>query len=427
MSALSHKPTIIPMKVGLFGEQGTGKTTSAALLAAALSKQFHSGAPVYVVDPELGWQFPKRRIFTPEGVELRQNTTATFKGMIASLREAESAGACVWVVELSKIWMDLLKTVQAKCGDRWGSELVKLWGEYVTCFLNSPLHCFALGRVGDITDDIENERGEIKRVKVGEGMKAGGQKNNFGYEPHLVLRLSLERKPRRKAGKVLEDEGRMIHRCDVLKDRTWELNGKVFRWPDKDGYQPGGFRQVWESLHGHFRELQATQEQVLINTEDSSAELLDEDGQSNYYKDKRTRESYLADFKAVFAALFGGQTADAKNLALTVRRALTGTISETRMENELTTRQLEQATLALLALEERIKLMGKDTPRDTMGMINLVDCAKQDVAESKKAFDETRGVEQFYRKPVVTDNFLEKQLERSIEQANAKREQAAGD
>ena len=61
--------------------------------------------------------------------------------------------------------------------------------------------------------------------------KAGGSES-FGYEPHLLLELSLERKAKRKAGVEHEGEGRMIHRADVLKDRTWALNGKVIRWSE---------------------------------------------------------------------------------------------------------------------------------------------------------------------------------------------------
>src|SRR5438105_14098684 len=87
---------IVPLKIGLFGEQGTGKTTTGALIAAALSKQYHNGAPVWVTDPELGWQFPKRRIFGVEGVEVQQRTIPTFKAMQEDLRAAQKAGACVY-------------------------------------------------------------------------------------------------------------------------------------------------------------------------------------------------------------------------------------------------------------------------------------------------------------------------------------------
>ena len=56
-------------------------------------------------------------------------------------------------------------------------------------------------------------------MKVGTKFKAGGGES-FGYEPHLLLELSLERKNRKVNGQEREGEGRMVHRADVLKDRT---------------------------------------------------------------------------------------------------------------------------------------------------------------------------------------------------------------
>ena len=105
---------IIPIKVGWFGPQGAGKTTSAALLALALSKEVYTGAPpytslalskevyggapVYVTDTEPGWQF-LMHLFQIEGVELIQRTEPTFQAMCENLREAEQSDACVWNVD----------------------------------------------------------------------------------------------------------------------------------------------------------------------------------------------------------------------------------------------------------------------------------------------------------------------------------------
>src|SRR5207302_8040252 len=75
----------VPIKLGWFGPQGSGKTTSAALLALALSKEIYGGAPVYVTDTEPGWQF-LRPLFQMEGVELIQRTDPTFRAMTANLR-----------------------------------------------------------------------------------------------------------------------------------------------------------------------------------------------------------------------------------------------------------------------------------------------------------------------------------------------------
>ena len=112
--------SVIPTKLAIFGEQGTGKTTTACLYAAALSKEFYGGAPVWGTDPELGMQFPKRTIFTPEKIQFEQRTVPTFQAMLQDMRDAEKAGACVWIVELQKIWIELLKTVRRKSGSNWG-------------------------------------------------------------------------------------------------------------------------------------------------------------------------------------------------------------------------------------------------------------------------------------------------------------------
>src|SRR5437879_115878 len=57
-SQLQHAANkVVPIKIGWFGPQGSGKTTSAALLSLALSKEVYGGAPVYVTDTEPGWQF----------------------------------------------------------------------------------------------------------------------------------------------------------------------------------------------------------------------------------------------------------------------------------------------------------------------------------------------------------------------------------
>ena len=109
----------------------------------------------------------------------------------------------------------------------------------------------------------------------------------MGYEPHLLLEVSLERKAKTKAGSKLEGEGRMVHRVDVMKDRTWALNGKVIRWSDKPGYQKGGYRQGWEAIKPHFEAVQRTARHVQIKTGTSSGALIPDSGESQYHRDRR--------------------------------------------------------------------------------------------------------------------------------------------
>jgi hypothetical protein len=341
---------VIPTKLAIFGEQGTGKTTTACLYAAALSKEFHGGAPIWGTDPELGMQFPKRVIFGPERIPFEQRTVPTFQAMMQDLRDAERAGACVWMVELQKIWIELLKTVRKKAGNNWGNELNAMWTDYVAHFLNSKMHCIALGRVGDVTDDVIDDKGEISKVKVGEKMKAGGS-NNFGYEPHLVLRMKLETKPRRKNGQITDQDGRQNHVAYVLKDRTWALNGKEFRWSDKAGYKPGGYLQVWQSLKPHFTAVQETMGIVQLDTTQSSEAMIGDDGHGEFYQQRARKEAIAAEISGCLDLSFGGRAKDDVQVRLAVCELIFKVKSKEARE-QLSLEQIERGLRILQTYEK---------------------------------------------------------------------------
>lgn len=377
---LPRTTPVVPLKVGWIGEQGTGKTTSAALLSAALSKECHGGAPVWVTDPELSWQFPKKRIFQPEKIELVQRTVPTFAAMLKDFREAERAGACVYNVELQKIWIELLKTVRSRCGQNWGSELSKMWGDWANMFMNSRMHCNALGRIGDVTEEILNEQGEVQRIKTGEKMKAGGS-SNFGYEPHLLIRMSLEIKPRRKLGQTIEGEGRMVHLGHVFKDRTWELNGKTLRWSDKSEYKPGSYAQVWASLRPHFREIQLT-EGVLLDTAATSDALINNNGNSEYYEKKQRKEVLAAELHATMDSLWGGAAVAAKQMRMKVFEHIFGFKSK-EAADAASLDTVERGVRILQAFEHRAKTDPKLLGTDDLNILATLDIDIREFDEGK--------------------------------------------
>lgn len=374
-------PTItIPTKLAIFGEQGTGKTTTACLYAAGISKEFHGGAPVWGTDPELGMQFPKRTIFMPEKIEFVQRTVPTFQAMLQDMRDAERAGACVWIVELQKIWIELLKTVRKKSANNWGNELNALWTDYVAHFLNSKMHCIALGRVGDVTDDLIDDRGEITKIKTGEKMKAGGS-NNFGYEPHLVLRMKLEQKPRRKAGQVQEAEGRMNHVAYVLKDRTWALNGKEFRWSDKVGYKPGGFAQVLQSLKPHFVAVQETMGFVQLDTLANSEAMIDDNGNGEFYRERERKATISAEIKACMDLHFAGRGKEDVQVRIAISELIFGVKSK-EAADALPLEKLERGLRILHAYE---KLPSRDLTSGETILKQIAECVRgYDLGQSEE-------------------------------------------
>jgi len=355
---LAKEPVPVPIKCGLYGPQGSGKSTSAALMAAAISTQFYNRAPVFVVDPEAAWQFLKRRIFDVEGVELIQRPYSTFKDMVDSLHEAEKMGACCWIIDpLTLIWNELLDSFKQKLGyipiDKW-QDVRQLWnGDYIRYFLNCGMNCLALGRLGNDFEErvemLKNGETKTKLVKVGTKFKAGGGES-FGYEPHLLLELSLERKNRKVNGQEREGEGRMVHRADVLKDRTWALNGRTFRWSDKTKYEMGGFRQVWESIRPHFEEVQATMQRVTI-VPGSSQSLISDSGDSEFYYQRQRKEAISAEIKACLDLHFAGRGKEEVQVRLAVTDLIFGVKSK-EAADALPLEQLERGLRILHAYEK---------------------------------------------------------------------------
>jgi hypothetical protein len=351
------KPQIVPIKVGIYGGQGTGKTTSTALLALALSKEIYGGAPVAVTDTEPGWQF-LRPIFAVEGVDLIQTTQPTFKAMLRDLKDAEKRGCCAWAIDsLTIIWQEVMKAAQGNRGEiqiqQWG-DIKAVWGEYTTTFLNSAMCTFALGRLGNEMEEVQDDRtGKIKLAKVGTKFKAGGSES-FGYEPHLLLEMSLERKAKRKAGSQLEGEGRMVHRVDVLKDRTWALNGAVIRWSDKPKYEKGGYRQVWQSLKPHFDKVQQTMTRAIIQPGASSEDLFNVEGNSEYYQQRKRRETLCDELEASINLLWGGQGAAEKRMRVLVADNVFGVKTRTAWE-QLNIDEVERGVRIMQAFEKRVE------------------------------------------------------------------------
>ena len=231
----------------------------------------------------------------------------------------------------------------------------------------SGQHCLSLGRIQDVIEQVLTESGRVQSVKTGEGMKAGGQKNNFGYEPHLVIRMTLEQKPRVKKGKLFEEEGRMVHRAHIGKDRTWALNGRVFRWCDRPTYQDGtayhagDYKYVWNDLQPHFAAVQKTMAFVTLDATATSEGLIDDDGNSEYYAKRQKRELMSAEIKGCLDLFFAGQGKEEKQLRLCVNDLIFGVKSK-EAADALPLEKLERG-LRILHAYEKIPVKQMNSPQ----------------------------------------------------------------
>jgi hypothetical protein len=369
---------IVPAKVGFFGGTGSGKTTTTAELALGISVHLHNKAPVYVYDTEPGWQF-MRRMFATEGVELVQIRERSFQGMRKHLKIAEKSGACVFVVDsMTHVWNELMQTF-AKSNGRVEFQhfnlIKKYWNEWTVEFLNSPLHGFALGRLGYEYDaQVNDDTGKKEIVKGDSKFKAGGGES-FGYEPHLLIEMDLSRD-----GSHNGKGGTLIHTANVLKDRSRILNGESFEFKDGRGYKAGDYRLVFDTFLPHIEELQYTE--GLSTIADATSSELKPESESEYFRGRQNREVAIEKIEAAMTLLFPGQSADMKSLKIKVLDVLFGSRSWKEITEKKPIELLETATLTLAKYEAQ----AKPTPPSTEdGVLNLLETCKSAVNDQKQA------------------------------------------
>jgi AAA domain len=310
-------------KVGIFGDTGSGKTTTGGLLALGLSLTYCQGRPVAMMDTESASDF-LLPIFRAEKVNLLTVKSRAFSDMLAVLAEAEQSKCAALVVDsVTHTWTELVESYCRKKGitkpefQHW-KEIKQAWNEWTTRFLSSPLHIIVNGRLGYEYEYQENERGKKELIKGDSKMRAEGQ---FGYEPHLLIEME---KIRDTAG--AHHGGRFLRRAYILKDRSWALNGKTADFPDKDGYESGDWKKIFQVFEPHFEVLNIGGRQQAAPTSTSDG-LFGPDGSSEYYRRERQKRIALEEIETTMVLLWPGQDQKSKRIKLLVIEVIFGTRS----------------------------------------------------------------------------------------------------
>jgi hypothetical protein len=352
------KVTLSAIKAGFFGEQGSGKTTSAFLLALGLSKTFHNGAPIFMHDTEAGSDFLVS-LAAIEGVKLLVRKSRSFREMCAGLHQAAREGACVYMEDsITSDWNDLMESFKRDKKIHkieiyhWGEIKPKWNDEWVVPMLNSPCHVITCGREGDKWDDVVQEDGSTKATRVGIKMKAEGE---FGYEPFLLVNMHAEQKLQGR-----KRLGTFAHTATILKDKSRTIQGLEFEWPDINRYKKGDWEKVFDKFAPHIKFFNignGQQHEAIVDTRGEV--VFNGDGNSDWYKRKQEREIFVEEIEGLLLAFWPGQDAKSKKFKLDSLEALFKTRSWKKVET-LTATELEIGLARLRNM--RVKTTG--TPLD---------------------------------------------------------------
>lgn len=341
-------------KIGVFARQGAGKTTTSALILIGLSKTFHAGAPITMLDTENGSDYLKP-IFDVEGVELQVAKSRAFTDMRQALREAEAMKACGFLVDsYTHPWTELTDAFKARSKRKrlefhHMADLKSQWRLWTDQMLASPCHVILAGRLGFEWDKEDDGEGGSDLVKLGSKMKG---ESEAGYEPSLLIEMEAIQSDEGRMKKSKAKKGTISHHCYVLKDRWRALNGRTFQFTDINDYKAGDYKKVFDAFRPHFDKLAiGGTQRALEPGRNSEALFSGPEGQSEFAERQKRTAIALEEIKEMASAIWPGQSAADKKARQSVLESIFGTLSWTAVEGKPVT-ELEDGVAILTMIRE---------------------------------------------------------------------------
>ncbi len=363
------------LKAGIFGNAGSGKTTTACYLAMAISHKLGGKKPVAFFETEAGSDFLVNR-FELEGIELLRVKSHALSDLTEAVKEAQESCSCLVVDSISHVWAEVmeakLRAVNAARKKRGLYQIDKLefqhwadikreWAKWTALFLNTDLHIIVCGRAGSVWEFSENDETRKKEIqKVGTKMKA---ESEFGYEPSLLIEMERVQKGR--------DTGSgWIHRAHVLKDRTDTINGKKFDFVNAHAtYKAGDCEHTYKPFEPVFASLNIGAKQNTYDASRSSDALFPGvEGESRGEDRKKLCIIACEEIQGTLSALWPGQDANSKALKLTLLETLFSTRSWTAVESK-SLEELERGVGILRIVEKQVKAAPELTIEDLKSVI----------------------------------------------------------
>jgi hypothetical protein len=308
-------------KIGLYGEQGSGKSRTAAEIAIGICKAYGLDKPMGIFDTEPAWSTFLVPLIEKAGLPTPYvyDESRAFKDLLAWTREAKEACSVLIVDSITHVWRDLQMSCLARINETrvdYGKRpLAKLefqhwdpikrqWAEFTDEYLSSRVHFIICGRAGSIYEYQENDNGKRELITVGTKMAT---EKEAGYEPSLLIEMIKDRQ-----------DGKIINTALVEKDRSDKLNGKLIPMPN------------FQKLKPHFDSLNIGGQHFGSMQQRDSRELFNEAGEDTTGAELRRKEVALDEIQQEMLRHHGhGQDAGTKAAkAATLEQITTGALPQ---------------------------------------------------------------------------------------------------
>jgi hypothetical protein len=331
------RPQSAFLKMGIYGEAGTGKTFTSTRIVIGLHRHIKSDKPIFFMDTETGSDFVRDKIKAETGFPLQIAKTRAFSDLLTAIDEMP-AGAILVIDSITHYWNELIesylkKNQKTRLSLKDWQPLKATWREYSDRFVNSHLHIIVAGRSADKWGEVEDEDGAKELKKIGTKMRA---ETEFSYEPSLLVEMELIA----MSSKV---GGALLHRGHVRKDRFDIINGQHFDNPGFEAFLP------------HIERLNLGGEHLAIETDRNSQGIFDD---PNIGEKRALNKEILCEKIAnEVKKLYPGQTEKDKAARVALFEEVFGTNSWTEISTLFKNDRLEQGLETLKA-----KVAGAEGP-----------------------------------------------------------------
>lgn len=323
--SLSH------FKCGILGDAGSGKSTTASLLAIGLWKYAKLEKPIFFLDTEDGsdWLVD---LFADHDVPFYAYKSRAFIDLLKAVKESEEHASVLVIDSISHFWIELVQAFRENKKKRGKGDLITIqdwgfikpeWQRFTSAFLSSSVHAIICGRAQEVFEEVERDghrRQEISDVRM-------QTEKNLGYEPSLLIQMKRD---------FDKASGETRREAIIRKDKNPgidTIDGKRFVWTQADLQNMKRSNVVFSSILPHVEKLQFGAERVPIS-ERSSEEMFDDDGAALRIAEERRRKlGTLDEIKATFTRFLPGRSAEDQKLKADLLNAIFSTASWIKVES----------------------------------------------------------------------------------------------
>lgn len=292
------------LKLALEGFAGDGKTFTASQIAIGVHKLIKSTKPIALFDTEkafkaLKWKFDESGIETVVNDEER-----SLEALNQAIKWCEEGNADILIIDsITHVWEQFLQAYLNRPDKNgrpikrnrlefqdWGV-LKPTWKEkFSTPFVLAKCHIIFSGRAGyEYTDERNEETGKREIFKSGIKMKA---ETETAFEPDILVLME-------KKMDLLAEKKEVYREATVIKDRTTQIDGAVFKNPTFNDFYPA----IKVLLDGTLREVHGA------NIPDTFEEF-----ESKYSEIGKERDVMIAEIEGAFALMGLGTGAQDKQV-----------------------------------------------------------------------------------------------------------------